>query len=122
MADQLSSIQTHLWIISILLVGVFLLNVFCYFLRSGEDRAYRKLKALADSERYEELLALTSSNLRKLPASQHDLLYQAMALICLGRFPEARRVAEKFKTVAPSMYSEATNMLAIIDEKSSIES
>jgi len=115
MADQLSSIQTHLWVITVL-IGLFLLaGVLCNYMRISEGRDLKKMQKLANTEQYSDLLAMTKLKLRDEPGEGNARVYLALALYGLDRLDEARNIAEELKAKAPLHYAEASAILDAID-------
>lgn len=115
MADQLESIQTHLWVITVL-IGLFLGSaVLCNYMRISEGRDLKKMRKLADAEKYSDLLALTNKKLRDQPGEGNARIYKAIALYGLDRLDEARSIAEELKAKSPLYYPEASALLKAFD-------
>ena len=115
MTDQLSSIQTHLWLITAL-IGLFLAaGLLCNYMRISEGRDLRKMQKLVNAQKYSELLAVAKIKQKNEPGEGNARVYQALALYGLGRLDEARAVAEELKAKVPLHFSEASSILDAIE-------
>ena|SRR5690554_4001561 len=115
MGDQLNSIQTHLWVITIL-IGLFLaLALLCNFMRISEGRDLKRMQNLMNAEKFSDLLVLTKQILKDQPGHANARIFQSMALFGLNRLDEARAVAEDLKTRSPLHFPEASALLDAIE-------
>ena len=117
MVDQLSAIQTHLWVITGIIGLILVGNILCNYWRSSEDRARQRLRTLYGTEKYTDLLDAVQVTLRDEPAEASALMYKSLALYGLGRYDECRSVAETLKQKAPLYRSEALAILETLDER-----
>ena len=118
MADQLTFIQTQLWIVMGLFAALVVGNFFCMRLRrsSEKERMDRpQFGTMWDKDQLDELLSAADRHLREYPNSQDALYFSAKALMAKGRFSEARARVERFKRLEPTMQDAWQPMLDAID-------
>ena len=115
MAEQLSSIQTHLWVITGL-ICLFILIVLCLsYALFNYKRDKRRLHKLSVTGKFSDLLAMTDRMLSSEPENNDARVYKAIALYGLDRFGEARSVANELFRSAPLSQSEALEIINAID-------
>ena len=115
MADQLTSIQTHLWVITGLFGLCLVIGLSLAYALFEYKRDKRDMQKLANFGKYSELLALTKKKLTSEPENDDARVYQAIALYGLKQFDEARAVAEHLFAHAPLHNSAALDLLNAID-------
>lgn len=118
MADQLTFIQTQLWIVMGLFAGLVVGIFICMRLRRIDEKKRTdrpQFGTMWDKDQLDELLSVADRHLREYPNSQDALYFSAKALMVKGRFSEARARVERFKRLEPTMQEAWQPMLDAID-------
>lgn len=122
MLSEIQAVQTHLWVLTALLVLIFLASGYCNYsrirerIRSSLD-LHQRMRELWEKGDFTELRSCASAHLQEWPNSEDALLYHAKALLQLGSLEEARAVTERLSATSPLRRFEAKELLEMIDEQ-----
>mgnify|MGYP002777043258 CR=1 FL=1 len=118
MADDISLIQTQLWVVMGMFALLIAVNLLCAYFRRSESKEQRNkpnFGTMWDKDQLDELIALSSSHLREFPNSVDALYFGARALLAKNRYEEARPLIERFKKTQPTEMDTWQPMLDLIN-------
>jgi len=121
MVAELQAIQTHLWVLTGLLTLIFLAAGYCNYSRIKErDKVSPEdvMATMFDKNQIDELYRFATNRLKELPNNADALVFQAAALLELGRPEEALVVAERVTQISPRLRDSGKSLVEMARERS----
>jgi len=121
MVADIQDIQTHLWVLTGLLTLIFLAAGYCNYSRIKErDKVSPEdvMATMFDKNQIDELYRFATNRLKELPNNADALVFQAAALLELGRPEEALVVAERVTQISPRLRDSGKSLVEMARERS----
>ena len=121
MVADIQDIQTHLWVLTGLLTLIFLAAGYCNYARIKErDKVSPEdvMATMFDKNQIDELYRFATNRLKELPNNADALVFQAAALLELGRPEEALVVAERVTQISPRLRDSGKSLVEMARERS----
>ena len=119
MAADIQAIQTHLWVLTVLLALIFLAAAYCNYSRIKEQNKASPEDLMADmfdKNQIAELYQFATNRLVELPNNADALVFQAVALLELDRPSEALVVAERVTRISPRLRESGKSLIEMARE------